>query len=407
VNRSAGLPTTRPEGSCRAPFRKPFFRKPRQTWYVQIDGKQINLGRDKDAAFARYHDLMRQEKPREVDCSLVVGVLDAFLNWVQNNKKPRTFEWYQRHLQVFAKSIPPLLAVGQLKKHHLTACVEGLGEWSSTTKNGLCRAAVRALQWAEDEEHIARSPLGRFKKPRTKRREVVIPQEEFDAMVGHFPSLPIKDLLTFAWEVGPRPQELVAIEARHVDVAAERVVFPAEESKGQRFPRVLYLTGRALEIASRLAATYPSGVLFRNTDGRPWTRQSLACLFGRMQVAQGLKAMKAGGIGPPPLPRFKRHAHADKVQLIAARAEQQARIYERRKELSKLARQHGKKYSLYHFRHAWATRTIQRGVDPLTVAILLGHSDPSTLAKVYAHLAHDPDYLRKSIRKATGGGDAA
>lgn len=388
-------------------FPKPWFRKPRNTWYVEIDGRQHNLGPDKDEAFKRYHELMRREQPREVDCTLVVGVLDAFLNWAKNNKKDRTFEWYQRHLQVFARSVPPLLSVGQLKKHHLTACVEALADWSSTTKNGLCRAVVRAFQWAEDEEHISRSPLGRFKKPKSKRREVVIPEADFEAMVEFFPSQPIKDLLTFAWEVGPRPQELVAVAARHVDVATERVVFPAGESKGGKLPRVIYLTPRALEIVSRLSAAHPEGPVFRNTDGEPWTRQSLACLFGRLRVAQGLKALKAEGAGPPPLPRFKRHKFSDEEQLAAARVEQRARIYERRKELDRLARKRGRKYSLYHFRHTWATRALRRGVDPLTVAILLGHSDPSTLAKVYAHLAHDPEYLRKSIRRATASGDGA
>ncbi len=353
-------------------YPKPFFRKPCQTWYVEIDGHQHNLGKDEKLAFERYHDLMRQEKPREVDCSLVVGVL----GWVRNNKKPKTYEWYQRHLQVFVKAVPPQLAVGQIKKHHLTACIEALPGWSSTTKNDLCRAVIRAFQWAEDEELIQRTPLRRFKKPRSKRREVVIPQDEFDAMMTHFPSRPIIELLTFAWEVGPRPQGLVAIEARHVAFVNERVVFPTEESKGQKMPRVLYLTDKSVGILQRLVAEYPAGVLFRNTDGDPWTKQSLACVFGRLQVAQGLKVMKTLNLGPTALPRFKRHAFADKETLAAARKAQGAKLYARRKELDKLARTHAKKYSLYHFRHAWATRALQRGVAPLTVAILMGTRTP-------------------------------
>ena len=40
-------------------FRKPFFRPSRGLWYVEVTrGKQVNLGKDKDAAFARYHELM-------------------------------------------------------------------------------------------------------------------------------------------------------------------------------------------------------------------------------------------------------------------------------------------------------------------------------------------------------------
>ena len=39
-------------------YPKPFFRAPRGLWYVQLDGRQVNLGPDRDEAFRRYHDLM-------------------------------------------------------------------------------------------------------------------------------------------------------------------------------------------------------------------------------------------------------------------------------------------------------------------------------------------------------------
>ena len=38
----------------------PFFRKSRSRWYVQINGRQINLGPDKEEAFRRYHQLMAE-----------------------------------------------------------------------------------------------------------------------------------------------------------------------------------------------------------------------------------------------------------------------------------------------------------------------------------------------------------
>ena len=34
------------------------FSAPRGLWYVQLDGKQDNLGPDREEAFRRYHDLM-------------------------------------------------------------------------------------------------------------------------------------------------------------------------------------------------------------------------------------------------------------------------------------------------------------------------------------------------------------
>ena len=49
-----------------AHFPKPFFRAARQLWYVQLNGKQINLGADKDAAFTEYHRLMQDRSKAPV-----------------------------------------------------------------------------------------------------------------------------------------------------------------------------------------------------------------------------------------------------------------------------------------------------------------------------------------------------
>ncbi|MFN8707329.1 MAG: tyrosine-type recombinase/integrase, partial [Planctomyces sp.] len=57
-------------------------------------------------------------------------------------------------------------------------------------------------------------------------------------------------------------------------------------------------------------------------------------------------------------------------------------------------------YCLYSLRHSFATIALQSGLDGLTVAILLGHRDPSMLAKVYQHLSHNPDHLLRQVRKA-------
>ena len=46
-------------------FAKPWYRK-RRGWYVTLDGQQIPLGKDREAAFEQYHDLMRQPRERKV-----------------------------------------------------------------------------------------------------------------------------------------------------------------------------------------------------------------------------------------------------------------------------------------------------------------------------------------------------
>jgi hypothetical protein len=39
---------------------RPWFRKSNKTWYVQIRGRQVNLGKNKTEAHAKYRKLMSQ-----------------------------------------------------------------------------------------------------------------------------------------------------------------------------------------------------------------------------------------------------------------------------------------------------------------------------------------------------------
>src|SRR5437762_2958072 len=73
---------------------EPFFREDRGTWYVQIHGKQHNLGRDEEGAKQRWHELMAAPpQPKAVSPGIVAGIVDDFLDWVTANRAVRTFEW--------------------------------------------------------------------------------------------------------------------------------------------------------------------------------------------------------------------------------------------------------------------------------------------------------------------------
>lgn len=116
------------------PFPKPYFRVQRGTWAVQIDGRQISLGKDKEAAMTLYHKLMgeRQELPKTVLGSPhVVALLDLFLTWCQDNKAKRTYDWYFRYLQSFNKSIPDSLTVSDLKPFHVQQWVDKQKGWKT------------------------------------------------------------------------------------------------------------------------------------------------------------------------------------------------------------------------------------------------------------------------------------
>ena len=90
-------------------FPKPFFKKARGVWYVEIERKQVNLGPDRDEAFRRYYQLMTQPRPTKVAADSVLGVIDAFLEWCSKHRAPDTYRWYHDRLQEFVQTIDPAL----------------------------------------------------------------------------------------------------------------------------------------------------------------------------------------------------------------------------------------------------------------------------------------------------------
>jgi site-specific recombinase XerD len=92
---------------------------------------------------------------------------------------------------------------------------------------------------------------------------------------------------------------------------------------------------------------WPEGRMFRNTKGRPWTKDAVNCRFERLKEKLGTR------------------------------------------------------YCLYLFRHSFATRMLESGLDGLTVALLLGHANPAMLSTTYQHLSHNPGHLLEQLRNAT------
>jgi integrase len=384
-------------------FPKPFFRKSRGLWYVQVNGQQYNLGPDRTRAFEQYHDLMRQPQPKRVASDSVVAIIDAFLDWCQKHRAPDTYLWYQSRLQLFVKAIPAGLAVSRLKPFHLQQWIDSYDHLSSGAKRNYCRAVVRTMNWAEEQGLIDRTPLAHFKKPRAGRRETVISPDEYEQILACVCDENFRDLLVFAWETGARATECMAIEKRHVDLANARIIFPPAEEKMGRAPRIIYLSDRASEIIRRLMLRTHNN-LFVNTDGTPWTARSLNCAFIRIQIRMGRNATKAKGVTISPddveefIPKLR------PVQIVKGReiSKTPAELREeaRRKLRNRLAARHAKKYCLTAFRHSWCHHALCRGIDALTVSVLMGHADPTMVAKVYSHLGHAPQFLSDQAKKA-------
>jgi integrase len=323
-------------------YPQPFFRADRSLWYVQTEGKQHNLGRDRDEAFRRYHQLMQAPKP--VESKLAVGVIDGFLDWTKDHRAPRTFDWYEDHLQSFVDSLPDKrIKTNELRPFHVHQWIDAHPTWGPSYRRGAIVAVQRAFLWAEKLGHIDRSPIRHIEKPEAERRDNPISPEDFTALLAQVKDGQFRDLLSFAWESGIRPQEGRAIEIRHVDLAHKRIAFPPNEAKGKKRWRVIRLTDAAVDTVRRRISGRKEGRVFLNVDGNPWKNYAICNRFTRLK-----------------------------------------------KKL-------GKRFAMYDLRHSFATRKLTEGADHLTVAELLGHANGQMLATVYQHLNKHEDHLMRAL----------
>lgn len=390
-------------------YPQPFWREFTRCWYVQVGKKQIRLSPDQDEAYRLYHELMGRgaegdPSPPAVSparSALVVEVLDGFLDWCERNKARRTYEFYRENLRRFATRIPRELTVPELKPFHVTGALADFPDWGNNTKHDFIGAVKRALNWAVDEELIERNPLARMKKPAREAREMAVSPEEYARVIEAVEEPRFRDLIELAWETGGRVQELRQLEARFVDLATGRIVLPPSKAKGKKHHRVIYLTDRSREIISRLVRESPTGALLRNSEGNAWTKDAINCAFCRLQLALGRRAMKEMGIEMEVPGRFKATGVAPE-SLDRARAKHAASVKKARKVEEALAREHGTKYHLGAFRKGYATEALKNGVDTVTVAHLLGHSDASMVSRVYAKVQQDPRFMAEAARRAKG-----
>lgn len=387
-------------------FPKPFFRKSRNLWYVQLRGKQINLGRDKETAFRRYHALLSAppEQPVATDDSQIVILCDKFLSWVEKHRSAATYEWYRHRLQRFVETYPRL-TVGELKPFHVQEWIDAM-DIKPTTQRNYIRSIKRAMKWSRQQGYIKLDPIAEMEAPSAERREEVLDDVQFQKMFSAICDEAFADLVRVAWDTGCRPQELLRVEARHFDPKGKRWLFPSSESKMKKTARVVYLTDAAAKICTELAAKHPTGPLFHNANGKPWKNDAVQCAWRRVRVRLGKEAMQEQGITVTEA-EIKRKVktltqirtrNGKRVEKSAA----ELRCEAKRKLTESLAVRLTPNLCFYTLRHSFATRALLSGIDSLTVSQLLGHSDVSTLAKVYQHLSSNPEHLLGQVNRVGG-----
>ena len=328
---------------------KPWFRKDRDAWFVTINGRRYNLGPERNAAFDRFYDMMLHggEVQPAAEAISVFTLFDQFLEWTLAQRAPRTYEWYREFLRAFAKDLKEDRPAARIKPVDIVRWIARNPRWSPSHQRSCIRAVQRAFRWGHKIGILDSNPIHYIEKPAAQRREEIVTPEEYPTVLENIRSAQFRDLITAAWETGARPQELRRVEVRHVDLANQRWVFPPREAKIKTRHRIIYLNSEALRLTREALQLVKEGPLFRNSRGVPWHPHAVGCQF------------------------------------------------------TKLKKRFGRRLCLYVFRHSFATRMLVAGVDPMTVATLLGHADTSMLGKIYQHLCQRPDHLLTQLSRGT------
>lgn len=329
---------------------QPFFRKSRNAWYLQVGKKQIKLAENKAEAWVKWHAIMStQTQPGQPKAAMPLKDLcQKFLDYLSQSASPRTCEWYAMYVELLAKHFKGADAES-VRACDIESFIAGRKTWGANSRHNFARAVKRIYSWAEVNELITKNPLKHLKKPSPQSRTDFITAEQMEQIEKVLPENALKDLLIVAWDTGIRPQEIILVESRHCHLDHSVICFAAEESKGKKRPRAIYLpTSRSVDIIKRLITERPYGPIFRNFVGEPWNRNSIGQALRRYEPVFG----------------FKTHLGA--------------------------------------FRKGYCTAALQNGVDPVTLSKLMGHADTTMISRVYAQVHQDIEFMLSSAKKAKG-----
>jgi integrase len=323
----------------------PWFRKQTQCYYVEIAGRQVNLGKDHKAAMRKFHRLMADGTQAIAPATITVATLaDLFLEWCKDENTAETYDWYKRFLQEFCE-LHGSLDVASLKPFHVNGWVK---RWKNpTTRRCGIVCVKRIVSWGLQEGYLTTDPLRTLKKPAGNRRERILSQDERKKIFGAIRDRAFKMYFFALCESGARPGEVVRVLAENFD--GETWIFQKHKTaKRTGKPRVIYLTPPLAKLCKRLAQEHSTGPLFRNSRSDPWTRNAIRIRFRNLR-----KKLKLVGVVP------------------------------------------------YTVRHSYCTDGLERGVPIATMSELLGHSSTRMVSMHYNHLAEKREHLMEAARQAT------
>jgi integrase len=319
---------------------KPWERKGRG-WYVTIDGEQIPLGRDEEEAQEEYRKVLALAQTESLeDRGPLYPLIERFLEDVQQKRKPKTYRQYKFFCQSFYDWLKATnrreLRVNQLKQFHIDRWLASQPDWEAGSQRIAINVVVRALNWAVKKGYISRNPIKGIERPQARSRgdECLISEEEHKKLLAACDRECWRHILIALRHTGGRPGEIALVTAAEFNEAEAIWELDDHKMESKGLERVIALTPTLVALSKKLAAKYPTGPLFRNSLGNPWTDVTIAKLVRRLR--------KKAGLGSHVIP--------------------------------------------YAYRHTFATDQLEKGTPDAHVAALLGHQSTNMIYKHYGHL---------------------
>ena len=321
-------------------------------YYVTINGKQHNLGKKQQEAFRKYHRLIAKYEELG-DNPEVRKIVFCFLEWSEANHADGTHRFYKLYCESFLKSLRSELRIADLKPDHVTRWADRRHppkDSNNNTRLNAMRAVVRPFGYAVKQRIIGVNPVAGMEKPRSTRRDTYIDAKEYQEILGAIrkgDGAGFRDFIEVLRHTGCRPEEARKLTAKEFDRGNHRWELRAEFTAKVKEARSIPLDDRAYELCCKWADKNPSGPIFRNRNGDPWKKKSLVDRCRRLRERLGFY------------------------------------------------------FTPYTLRHSFITDALEQGVDPITVARIVGHRNLDMINRVYSHIEQRSEHMQKSANRAT------
>lgn len=342
-------------------MRKPYYRKSRKGWYIQVadgDGKYKErfLAKEQDEAFTMWHQMQAMSKRLDQpDQMLVSDVISLFCDDLDNRQKlgqiaAATVQHTKDRLSFFITDGNGTQSVSEFRPYHVTDWLATKDTWNATTRYHAAAAIKAAFRWATLQGRIQSNPVRSLSVGKGEGRDFVIKIDTYQKLLdgASDPKFRRKHVLAFRLILmalrlsGCRPSEIANLRIEHIH--GDRWLLPHHKTRRKtKRPRVVYPCACLETLVRIVTHGRSSGPVFMASPTESWTYSKMRRRFERL----------------------KKRVKVDP------------------------------KCVLYSFRHSSMTDSIMAGVDVATVAELHGTSIRMIEAH-YGHLAKHHEYMKKA-----------